>query len=133
MSEIVAIIGASDRKDRYAYLAMKSLLQKGHDIRLVNPLKEQIEDFKCYKSLSDIKEKIHTVTLYVNPQRFKDHIDDVIRIRPARVIMNPGTEDDAAQEILEKAGIEVSRACTLVLLSTGQFWRNQWPASIKND
>ena len=35
--------------------------------------------------------------------------------------MNPGTEDSEMEAMLEDAGIEVRRACTLVLLSTGQF------------
>jgi len=35
--------------------------------------------------------------------------------------MNPGTEDDVMQKRLEAAGIKVYRACTLVLLSSGQF------------
>jgi hypothetical protein len=35
--------------------------------------------------------------------------------------MNPGTEDDAHEKRLTENGIEVERACTLVMLRTGQF------------
>jgi predicted CoA-binding protein len=121
MSETVAIIGASEKKNRYAYMAMVSLLEHGHDVRLVNPFKTTIEGYRCYKAVSDINEKINTVTLYVNPERFRDHIDDVVQAMPDRVIMNPGTEDNEMETILKDAGIEVYRACTLVLLSTGHF------------
>jgi uncharacterized protein len=121
MPEIVTIIGASEKKDRFAHMAMMSLIEHGHEVRLVNPFKDTIDGHKCFKAVSDIKEKIHTVTLYVNPHRFRDHIEDVIQAKPARVIMNPGTEDAAMEKILEDAGIKVSRACTLVLLSSGQF------------
>ena len=121
MPEIVAIIGASEKKARFAYKAMVSLQEHGHEVRLVNPYKESIQGVKCFKSVSDIREGIDTVTLYVNPQRFRDHIDSVIQVRPRRVIMNPGTEDTAMESKLESAGIHVERACTLVLLSTGQF------------
>jgi predicted CoA-binding protein len=57
----------------------------------------------------------------VNPTRFRDHIEEVIQVKPERVIMNPGTEDTDMENILEDAGIKVCRACTLVLLSSGQF------------
>ena len=121
MPEIVAIIGASEKKNRFAYSAMVSLREHGHEVRLVNPFKDNIEGNKCFKAVTDIKEKIDTVTLYVNPERFRDHVVEVVKARPGRVIMNPGTEDAEMQAILEDAGIKVSRACTLVLLSSGQF------------
>ncbi len=121
MTELVAIIGASAKKHRFAYKAMQALQQHGHRVKLVNPFKDSIDGEICYKTVCDIKEKIDTVTLYVNPQRFKDHIEEVVRKKPQRVIMNPGTEDEAMQQILQEAGIKVLRACTLVLLSAGRF------------
>jgi predicted CoA-binding protein len=121
MPETVAIIGASEKKDRFAHRAMTALREHGHEVRLVNPFKETIDGQQCFKAVTDIKEKINTVTLYVNPQRFRDHIEEVIKAKPERVIMNPGTEDATMEKTLENAGIKVSRACTLVLLSSGRF------------
>ena len=121
MSEIVTIIGASEKKDRFAHMAMTALMEHGYDVKLVNPFKRTIDGHKCFEAITDIKEKIDTVTLYVNPQRFKDHIEEVIQVKPERVIMNPGTEDTDMEKTLEDAGIKVYRACTLVLLSSGQF------------
>ncbi|MCI5137617.1 MAG: CoA-binding protein [Candidatus Electrothrix sp. AR1] len=121
MTEIVAIIGASDKPDRYANKAMHALQKHGHEVILVNPLKQEVEEQKCLHSVADYDGKIDTVTLYVNPKRFQDHINDVIKALPKRVIMNPGTEDNEHQQMLEDAGITVLRACTLVLLSTNQF------------
>ena len=121
MTETVAIIGATDKADRYANKAMHALRKHGHEVVLVNPFKQEIEGQECLESVADYDGKVDTVTLYVNPTRFQDHIDSILAIQPKRVIMNPGTEDDAHQRTLEEAGIEVVRACTLVLLSTGQF------------
>lgn len=121
MPEIVTIIGASEKKHRFAHRAMTALIEHGHDVRLVNPFKESIDGHKCFKAVSDIEEKINTVTLYVNPTRFRDHIEEVIQAKPGRVIMNPGTEDDEMEKILVDAGITVCRDCTLVLLSSGRF------------
>ena len=125
MSQLVVIIGASDKPHRYANMAMHSLIEHGHDVYLVNPFKSDIENTPCYSSIADIvgaiADEIDTVTLYVNPNRFQDHIDEVIKARPKRIIMNPGTEDAALEKRLSEAGINVLRACTLVMLNTGQF------------
>lgn len=102
-------------------MAMIALMEQGHDVRLVNPFKTNIDGQRCFKSVTDIEGRINTVTLYVNPHRFRDHIEEVIKAKPDRVIMNPGTEDSDMEKKLEEAGILVLRACTLVLLSTGSF------------
>lgn len=117
----VAIIGASDKPERYANMAMHDLQEHGYEVVLVNPFRSQIEGQKCFRSLDEYDGEIDTVTLYVNPARFHDHIKDVVKASPRRVIMNPGTEDKLHEKVLADSGIKVQRACTLVLLSQGQF------------
>ncbi|MBT8119682.1 MAG: CoA-binding protein [Gammaproteobacteria bacterium] len=117
----VAIIGASDKPGRYANMAMHDLREHGYDVVLVNPFRSEIEGHRCFGSVDEYDGEIDTVTLYVNPARFHGHIEEVIKARPRRVIMNPGTEDRQHERTLSDAGIEVQRACTLVLLSQDQF------------
>ena len=45
----------------------------------------------------------------------------MIDLKPDRVIMNPGTESDEIEDRLTAKGIAVLKACTLVMLRTGQF------------
>lgn len=117
----VAIIGASDKPQRYSNMAMHDLQAHGYDVVLVNPFKSEIEGHKCLRSVDEYDGEIDTVTLYVNPARFHDHINEVIKADPDRVIMNPGTEDVHHEKVLTDAGIKVQKACTLVLLSHNQF------------
>lgn len=117
----VAVIGASDKPQRFSNMAMHDLKQHGYDVLLVNPFKSEIEGQKCLKSVDEYDGEIDTVTLYVNPARFHDHIEDVIKAGPRRVIMNPGTEDKQHEQALTASGIIVQKACTLVLLSQNQF------------
>ena len=121
MMKIVAIIGASDKPERYANMAMHALKERGYDVVLVNPFKSQVEGQRCFRSVDEYDGEIDTVTLYVNPARFHDHVKDVIKACPRRVIMNPGTEDEQHEKMLRDAGIIVERACTLVLLSQNLF------------
>lgn len=119
--EKVAVIGASPKKDRYSNKAVNMLGDYGHTPIPIAPKHETIEGLKVYRSLYDLPEKPDTVTLYLGPARQDQVIDDIISIKPNRVIFNPDTENINAKEKLTSAGIDVVEACTLVLLRTNQF------------
>ncbi len=117
----VVILGASSKPDRYSCLALKRLLAAGHEAIPVNPALESIEGVPVVGRLADVFLPVDTVTLYVGPERILPMIDDILALKPKRIIANPGTETrELASRALE-AGIEYVEACTLVLLGTGQF------------
>jgi uncharacterized protein len=117
----VAILGASNKPDRYAYLAFKLLMEKGHQVFPVNPHLDQIDGVKAAHSLKDLSNDIHTVTVYVNKGRSDAVLEDLISLGPKRVILNPGAENESLEAAARVAGIEVLKACTLVMLKTGRF------------
>jgi predicted CoA-binding protein len=119
----VALLGASDKPDRYAYKALKNLLAAGHEVYPIHPMLKEIEGTKVYAKLADIPEKIDTLTLYVGPERNILMKDEIIALKPRRVVFNPGTENQALQDALQKAGIYPQIACTLVMLSINTFDR----------
>jgi len=97
------------------------LTEYGHKVILVHPKLKEIEGRSVLPSLSDITEEIDTLTLYVRPGLSEKMKDDIVALKPARVIMNPDTESDHLEQELLKAGITVVKACTLVLLKTNQY------------
>jgi predicted CoA-binding protein len=122
MSENVAILGASDKPDRYSYQAMELLEEYGHKTFLVHPRLTEIEGRKVVASLNDIEEReIDTLTMYVNPTISDQKEEEILALKPKRVIFNPGTENARLEEVLLEAGISSERACTLVLLRTNQY------------
>jgi uncharacterized protein len=120
-TERVVILGASDKRERYSHRAMKMLLDHGHEIVLVHPKLAQIEGRDVVNDLGAVTGAVDTVTMYVGPDASAPLADKLISLKPARVIFNPGSENPALQQRLADAGIRVEEACTLVLLSTGQF------------
>ncbi len=123
-NETVAIIGASNNPERYAYKALLSLKAKGHTPLPVNPSLELIEGVKCFSSLQEIidqEKNVDTVTLYVRPDISTNLEEILITLSPKRVIFNPGTENPSLQKSLKAQGIEALEACTLVMLNTNQF------------
>lgn len=122
MQENVIVLGASDNPERYSNKAIKMLSDKGHKVFPVHPKLKEINGIKVYSSLEEIKNiKIDTITLYVNPEISNSLLEAILAMKPKRVIFNPGTENYELETKLQKAGIETLEACTLVMLSTGQF------------
>lgn len=119
--ETVAVLGASPDPERYSHKALRALAANGHSPLPVNPQYGEVDGTTCYPDLASCPEKIDTVTVYVKPKILAELVEDIIEARPRRVILNPGTECQGAAEVLRDAGIEVEEACTLVLLSSGQF------------
>lgn len=119
-SERVLILGASDKPERYSYKAFKLLKDHGHEPVLLSPRLEELEGHTVYKNIGDVS-SIDSVTVYVNPRISSGMKEDILKLKPRRVIFNPGSENPELMSDLEKEGIEVEPACTLVLLNTGQF------------
>jgi predicted CoA-binding protein len=121
VKETVAVLGASPKPARYSHKAILALKAAGHRVLPVNPGQTEIDGLTCYPDLAACPGKVDTITVYVNPSILVRHVEDMISVRPRRVILNPGTESKEVIDRLEGAGIEVLQDCTLVMLSVGTF------------
>lgn len=117
----VAVVGASKNPERYSYKAIQTLLEKGYRPFPVRPACDEVLGVRCYPTLSEIPEPIDTITLYVNAMRSLAMADEIIALKPRRVIFNPGAENRELAERCRENGIEPIEACTIVMLKTGQF------------
>nr|WP_262921251.1 CoA-binding protein [Maribellus maritimus] len=115
------VIGASTNPVRYSNLAIQSLRKHGNDVVALAKRMGKVADVEFVNNFPSSKENIHTVTMYVGPQNQPEFVDPVLSLCPERVIFNPGTENMEFSQKLRAKGIEAIEACTLVLLSTGQY------------
>jgi predicted CoA-binding protein len=114
------VIGATTNKDRYAYKAIQSLINKTHQVVAIGAKEGMALDVKIETTKFPFT-AIDTVTLYLNPKNQEEYYDYIISLKPKRVIFNPGTENPAFYEILNQNKIQSEVACTLVLLATNQY------------
>lgn len=118
----VAVLGASANPQRYSNQAVRLLVEYGHDVVPVNPAQAEIEGLPVTPTLDKLEPgDIDTVTMYVGARHSEVMRDHLVALRPRRVIFNPGAENPELASALEKEGIAVEEACTLVLLRTGAF------------
>ena len=120
MNKKTLVLGASLKPNRYSNYAIQKLVAKKIDVVAFGLKKGVIENIKIDIELLPY-ENIHTVTLYLNPERQKAYYDYVVSLNPERVIFNPGTENSGFYKILKDNAIDFEVACTLVLLTTNQY------------
>ncbi|WP_317897211.1 CoA-binding protein [Aurantibacillus circumpalustris] len=120
MNKPTAIIGASSKQERYAYIATQRLKSHGHTVYPIGIHEGKIEDEPILINKPQLKD-IHTVTLYVGSQNQAAWEDYIFSLNPKRIIFNPGTENPDFEKRAKEKGIESIEACTLVLLSIDQY------------
>ncbi len=118
--ERVAVIGASMNPDRYSYKATIALKNSGHTPIPVGLREGEISGVQILKG-TPIIPNVDTVTLYLGAARQLVMYDYILSLNPERIIFNPGTENEQLEELAAKQGIESIEACTLVMLSVGNF------------
>ena len=114
------VLGASTNPARYSYLAINKLLAHQHQVVAVGNRKGMVSNVEIATE-PPILHDIDTVTLYLNPANQQQYYSYIIGLNPKRIIFNPGTENDELANLASQQGIATIEACTLVLLSTGQY------------
>ena len=114
------VLGASENPARYSYLAINRLKNNNHPVVAIGKQKGTVAGV-AIETEKIVVEDIDTITLYLSPQHQKEYYDYIISLHPKRIIFNPGTENDELAELAVKNNIKPMEACTLVLLSTGQY------------
>lgn len=117
----VLLIGASNNPTRYSSMALNRLLKAGHRVIPLNPYSKIATIEPTLHHLRQVQEKIDIAVIYVRAELLEPDIEELVRIAPSTVIFNPGAESHELINELERNNIRTRNACTLVLLSTGQF------------
>ena len=114
------VLGASDNPARYSYLAINRLRNHGHPVVGIGRKNTRVGDVLVEKEKIPV-EDVDTVTLYLNPKHQEEYYDYILSLNPKRIIFNPGTENDTLAAMANQKNIRTLEACTLVMLSTGQY------------
>ena len=114
------ILGASPNKERYSFKAVISLFNAGIDVIPMGIKEGKIANIKIVAPFTVLKD-IYTISLYLAPQKQDQYLDFILKLKPHRIIFNPGTENKIFAKKLSASGIFWENACTLILLSTNQY------------
>ena len=114
------VLGASDNPSRYSCLAIERLRSLGHPVVAVGRKDTAVRDVEISRDKEQFDD-VDTVTLYLNPANQREYYDYILSLNPKRIIFNPGTENEELEDLAREKNIPTMEACTLVLLTTGQY------------
>jgi predicted CoA-binding protein len=114
------VLGASLNKQRYAFMAISRLTSMDFWVIGIGSKEGIINNCHIHTSQVPIDD-LHTVSIYLNARNQEEYYDYIVNMKPKRLIFNPGAENIQFEVLLAKHQIKFERACTLVLLSMGQF------------
>ena len=120
MKNKTLVLGASENPDRYSNKAILKLQSKGKEVIAIGKRAGKVGNVEIVTEQMP-SDDVETVTLYLNPLHQKPYYDYIVSLKPKRIIFNPGAENDELERIAAKEGINILEACTLVMLSTGQY------------
>jgi predicted CoA-binding protein len=104
---VIAIVGASDNREKYGNIIYRDLRDAGYKVIPVNPRADTVEGDKCYHTLSDIPTKVDVVDTVVPPHITEQIVKECKKIGITKVWMQPGSESEEAIVFCKDNGIEV--------------------------
>jgi uncharacterized protein len=110
----VAIIGASNDRNKFGNKAVRAFLQQGYTVYPVHPTETEIEGLPAFKSIRDVPVRPQMISVYVAPPVVRKLLPDIAARGCDELWLNPGTESD---EVLAEApglGLNVIQACSIV-------------------
>ena len=110
----VAVIGASNVKEKFGNKAVRAYLRQGWTVYPVNPREREVEGLKTYASVTDIPGPVTRATLYLPPEVGLGVLEGIKRKGVAELYVNPGAESDELMTKAEALGLEPIWACSIV-------------------
>jgi predicted CoA-binding protein len=110
----VAVIGASNVRQKYGNRAVRAYLRQGWTVYPVNPTEAIIEGLPVYRTIADVPGAVDRVSLYV-PASVGVTLLDAIKAKGTKELwVNPGAESDELIARAEALGLDPIQACSIV-------------------
>src|SRR6478736_5324204 len=110
----VAVIGASNARDKFGNKAVRAFLRQGWTVYPVNPNETEVEGLKAYPSITDIPGPVDRASLYLPPHVGIGVLDAIKQKGVKELYVNPGAESDELMAKAEALGLNTIWACSIV-------------------
>jgi len=110
----VAIIGASNVREKFGNRAVRAYLRQGWTVYPVNPNESEIEGLPVFRSVTDIPGSVDRVSLYLPPEVGIKVLNDIHDKGVRELYVNPGAESDQLVAEAERLGLEPILACSII-------------------
>lgn len=106
-SRVVAMVGASDNRDRPSNRVFRYLRDNGYRVIPVNPALKDLLGEKAYPDLISIPEPVDVVDIFRKSEDVPAIVEEAIKIGAKVVWMQEGVINEAAAQRAREAGLKV--------------------------
>lgn len=111
----VAVVGASDRSDKYGAVIYRDLKRKGYTVHAVNPNRDTVDGDPAYPTLADLPAAPDIVNLVVPPSVGVEVATQALDLGYDRIWAQPGAESPELLALLQEADADyLAHACIMV-------------------
>lgn len=110
----VAVIGASNDRNKFGNKAVRAFRQRGYKVYPVNPKETEIEGLPAFKSIGDVPVRPQMVSIYLPPPVLVKVLPEIAARGCDELWLNPGAESDNVLAEAEKLGLKVVQACSIL-------------------
>ena len=114
--QIIAIIGASNNREKFGNKALRAYRDSGWTVFPVNEREQTIEGLEAYSKYTDIPEKVDRVSFYVPPSAGIRVIEDIAKKPPKELFFNPGSESKTLVARARVLGLDPIIECSIVAI-----------------
>nr|WP_300002262.1 CoA-binding protein [Tissierella sp.] len=95
-----AVVGVTEKKDRFGYKIWKTLKEHNYETYGVSPNYEELEGEKIYATLSELPEPIDVIDMVVSPKITMNILDEAKANNIEYIFFQPGSYNE---KVIEKA------------------------------
>lgn len=115
--KVWAVVGATQNTSKFGNKIVKKLKEFGYDVYPVNPVYDEVEGLKCYKSLTDLPLKPDCISVVVAPEKANLTVEEAKKNKVEYMWFQPGAFSEKTIELAEDSDIKiVYYNCVLVEL-----------------
>ena len=99
-SKVIALVGASAKKDKTSHIVMKYLIEFGFEVIPVNPgaAGQEILGQMTYKSIKEIEKKIDIVDIFRPSAEAEKIVEEAKELNPKTIWLQLGITSEKAKE-----------------------------------
>ena len=114
MSLKVAVVGASNNREKFSNKAVRAYIKQGYSVYPVNPKEDSIEGLPAFASILDIPGELDRVTVYLPPKVTLSVLNDIAKKGTTELFLNPGSENEEVFVKAKSLGLEPILACSIL-------------------
>jgi predicted CoA-binding protein len=121
MAKVVAVIGASNNRQKFGNRAVRAFQQEGYTVIPINPHEAEVEGLRAYASVLDVPGAIDMASVYVPPEVGERVMEEIAQKRIPEVWLNPGADGDRVIARARALQIMPIVACSIIAIGQNPY------------